>query len=91
MAELKINVPEELKNKMAEFPEVDWTELGRKTIEFKLFELELSRSANMRRVLSEAISSKSRLSEKDADKIALDLGRKLKKGRFNELKKQGLV
>ncbi len=91
MAELKINVPEELKNKMEEFPEVDWTELGRKTIESKLFDLQLSRSVDMRRVLTEAISSKSKLDEKDADKFALELGRKIKKGRFKELKKQGLV
>lgn len=91
MAELKINVPEDLKNRMAEFPEVDWSELGRKTVEAKLFELQLSRSADMRRILAGAISSKSRLSEKDADKIALKLGRKIKKGRFKELKKAGLV
>ena len=53
--------------------------------------LQLSRSADMRRILAEAISSKSKMSEKEADKFALELGRKIKKGRFNELKKAGLV
>ena len=76
---------------MAEFPEVDWLELEKRMIESKLFELQLSRSAEMRRILVEAISSKSKLSEKGADKFALELGRKIKKGRFNELKKAGLV
>lgn len=91
MAELKIEVPEILKHKMAEFPEVDWSELERVAIETKLFELQLSRSAEMRRILVEAISSKSKLSEEDADKFAIELGRKIKKGRFKELKKAGLV
>jgi len=89
--DLKGEVAEELKCKMAEFPEVDWLDLERKMIESKLFELQLSRSADMRRILAEAISSKSKMSEKEADKFALELGRKIKKGRFNELKKAGLV
>ena len=91
MAELNLEVPDELMQKMAEFPEIDWPELERKAIESKLFELQLSRSAEMRRILVEAISSKSRLSEEEADKFALELGRKIKKGRFKELKALGLV
>lgn len=91
MAELKIEIPDELMHKIAEFPDIDWSELERKAIEFKLFELQLSRSADMRRILVEAISSKSKLSEAEADKFALELGRKIKKGRFKELKALGLA
>jgi len=91
MAELKVEIPEELTHKMAEFPDVDWSELERKAIEAKLFELQMSRSAEMRRILVEAISSKSNLLEEDADEFAVKLGRKIKKGRFNELKALGLV
>lgn len=91
MAELLVEVPEELKQRMAEFPEVDWSELERRAIELKLFELQLSKSAKMRQILVEAISSKSKLSEREADKFAVEFGRRIKKGRFKELRKMGLV
>lgn len=91
MGTLSISISEELKHKMSEFPEVDWADLEKKAIEAKLFELQILRSAEMRRILVEAISSKSKLSEEEADKFAVELGRKIKKGRFKELKKMGMV
>lgn len=91
MAGVAVRIPDELRQRMSEFPDVDWSEFEREAIETKLFELQLSRSAEMRRILSEAISSKGRLSEKEADRFAVELGRKLKKGRFKELKSMGLV
>lgn len=76
MAELKIEISDELEHKMLEFPEVNWSELEVRAIESKLFELQLSRSVEMRRILVEAISSKSKLSEEEADRFAVELGLK---------------
>jgi len=91
MAELIIEVPNELEERIKSFPTVNWMEVERKAIESKLFELELKRSADMRRILVEAISSKSELSEEEADKFAIELGRKIKKGRYKQLKSMGVV
>ena len=90
MPELKIRIPEELEREMEELPE-NWPEIALEAIKLKVFESHLSRSAGMRRILVEAISSKSKLSEEEADKFALELGSKIKKGRFKELKALGLV
>jgi len=86
-----ITLPEDLKHRIERFPDVDWQEVERKAIELKLFELELERSARMRRLLAEAIASKSVLSEEEADKFALELGDKIKMERLEELKSKGLV
>jgi len=86
-----ITLPEELKHRIERFPDVDWQEVERKAIELKLFELELERSEKMRRIVVESISSESGLSEEEADKFAVELGRKIKKGRFEQLKRMGLV
>jgi len=86
-----ITLPEELRQRIERFPDVDWEEVERKAIELKLFELELERSARMRRLLAEAIASKSVLSEEEADKFALELGDKIKMERLEELKSKGLV
>lgn len=41
--------------------------------------------------LSDKILKKSKLSEEEADKFAVELGRKMKRGRFERLKKAGWV
>ena len=87
----QITLPAELRHKIEEFPEVNWQDVERKAIELKLFELELKKSAKMRRILVEAIASKSKLSEEEADEFAVELGRRIKKGRFEELRSMGLV
>ncbi|NCN65496.1 MAG: hypothetical protein GW779_03975 [Candidatus Altiarchaeum hamiconexum] len=45
----------------------------------------------MRHIFVEAISSKSALSEKEADRVAIELGNKIKEDRLKELKAMGLV
>ncbi|RLJ02468.1 MAG: hypothetical protein DRP10_01240 [Candidatus Aenigmatarchaeota archaeon] len=90
MAEIVVEVPEELEKEIKEFPE-NWSEVALKAIKLKVFELELKRSAELRRLFVEAISSKSKLSEEEADKFAIELSRKMKRGRFEQLKKTGLV
>ena len=90
MAELKVIIPNELEREIKEFPE-NWSEVALKAIKLRAFELEIKRSAELRGVFVEAIASKSKLSEKEADKFAVELGRRIKKGRFEQLKKAGLV
>jgi len=91
MVELIIEVPDELGERIKSFPSVNWMDVERKAIESKLSELELKKSADMRRILVEVISSKSDLSEDGADKFAVELGRKIKKGRHRQLKSMGVV
>ncbi len=91
MAELIVKIPDELEERMRAFPTTDWQDIERKTIEYKLFELELKHSVELKRILVEAISSKSELSEEEADKFAVELGRKIKKGRYEKLKTMGVV
>lgn len=85
MAELKVIVPDELES------DLDWSEFIAKTIELKAFELELSKSNKLRLLLLKALTSKSKLSEKEAEKFAAELGNKIKEGRLNELKDKGLM
>ena len=89
MAELQLS--KESEDEIKEFPKVDWSKVAEEAIKARAFELRLSRSKELQKALLEAISSKSKLSEEEADKFAVELGRKIKKGRFAELKKMGLV
>lgn len=90
MGEIVIEVGGELEEEIKEFP-VDWSKIALEAIKSKAFELKLERSAELRKAFVEAIASKSKLSEREADKLAVELGRKMKKGRFEKLKKTGMV
>ena len=76
MAEISVKIPDELKKQIEE-SHIDVSPLVIESITN-----ELTRVLTLR-----AIASKSKLAEKDA----LELGRKLKSGRFAELKKRGLL
>ncbi len=76
MAELKIEIPDEL------------------DLELKEFKLDVSKTVTdsireelLRFLALKTIADKSKLTEKDA----VELGRKLKEGRFEKLKKKGLL
>jgi len=66
MTNITLSVPEELKRKMEQFPEINWSEVARQAIKDKASQLEFLRY----------FASKSRLTEKEA----LELGRKVNKG-----------
>lgn len=76
MAEIKVEIPDEL-NEKAKKLDLDVSKLVSKN----LIE-EITKRAAM-----ESITSKSELTERDA----LELGKKAKKGRHEELKKKGLI
>ncbi|MBI2084047.1 MAG: hypothetical protein HYT70_00295 [Candidatus Aenigmarchaeota archaeon] len=74
MANITLSVPEDLKRKMEQFPEINWSEVARQAIKERATQLAVLRD----------IASKSKLTEKDA----LELGRKINRGlakRYREL------
>ncbi len=66
MANVTLSVPEDLKKRMEQFPEINWSEVARQAISEKSAQLSVLKT----------IASKSKLTEKDA----LELGRKINKG-----------
>lgn len=66
MPTITLSVPEDLKQEMDEFKEMNWSEVARAAIREKVAQLAILKS----------ITAKSRLTEKDA----LEIGRKIRKG-----------
>ena len=71
MPTITLSVPEDLKHKMDESKEINWSEVARSAIKTKVSQLKILK----------AISSKSKLTDKDA----LDLGRKINKSLHERL------
>ena len=69
MVTLTLAVPEELKNKMDSFPEMNWSEVARQAFLQKLSDLEFLRE----------FKSKSKLTEQEALKLGRELSKKLAK------------
>ena len=74
MANVTLSIPEELKKKMEQFPEINWSEVARQAIKEKAVQLAVLKS----------IASKSKLTEKDALEIGRKINRVLAK-RYREL------
>lgn len=73
MPEIKIRIPEDLKRKMNEAEDVDWSKVARNAIRERSSQLALLKS----------LAAKSSMTEKDAG----ELGRKVKKGLHERYKK----
>jgi len=73
MPTITLSVPEELKKDMDESKEINWSEVARAAIKTKVAQLKILK----------AISSKSKLTEKDA----LELGRKINKSIHENIEK----
>lgn len=80
MPNVTVSVPEELKQELDKLPEVNWSEAIRNFLSEKV-----KRESFLRKL--DKMLEKSKLTEEDA----LELGRKIKKGRFEKLKQAGLV
>lgn len=92
MGTITLSVPDELKVKMDRTDWINWSSVARRAFAERLDDVEeLEHSTKIRRELVESVASKSRLSEEEADRFAVQLGREMKKGRFEKLKKLGLV
>lgn len=72
MANMTLSVPEKLHNEMTSHSEIKWSNIARKAFEKKIKELHWM----------DEVLSKSKMTEKDADKI----GHKLKAGIKNRFK-----
>lgn len=77
MPTVTLAVSKELKRTMEEFREMNWSEVAREAIRQKLAQL----------ALFKAIVSKSKLSEKEAEAFALQLGKKMNRSMHEKLKK----
>ncbi|MDP3728619.1 MAG: hypothetical protein Q8R18_04160 [bacterium] len=80
MVSVTLSIPEEIKKKMENFDEVNWSGLIRKTIIEKTKELEWKQNMLKRLKAGEEISE-----------WALELQKKARKDRYNTLKKKGLI
>lgn len=80
MVSVTLSVPQEVKEKMEKFPEINWSGFIRKAIEEKT--KEMSWKEELFRKLKD---------EEDIDDWAVKLQRASRKGRYEELKKKGLI
>ena len=80
MPNITLSVTDELKREMDSMPELNWSESVREFLSEKV-----KRAALLKKL--DKMLENSELTEKDA----LELGRKIKKGRFEKLKQAGLV
>lgn len=80
MVSVTLSIPEDIKKKMEQFDEINWSGLIRKTIIEKTKELEWKQE--MLKKLKE---------EEEITEWAVKLQRKARKGRYNLLKKKGFL
>lgn len=80
MVSITLSVPQEVKEKMDKFSEINWSGLIRKTI------LEKTDELSWREEMLQKLKGEQGLND-----WAVSLQRKARKGRFNELKKRGLI
>lgn len=78
MPTITLSVSEELKREMDESPEMNWSEVARAAIREKVSHLKLLKS----------IVSKSKLTEEEALKLSIELGRKVNKAMHERFKKE---
>ena len=74
MVSITLSVPEEIRKKMKEYDEINWSGLVRKTIEKKI--KEISWKEEMLKQLEE---------EKEFTNWTIEMGKKAKRGRFKRL------
>ncbi len=80
MPTITLSVSDELKKEMDSFKDINWSEVTREMLKDKIERLKLLKDVD-------EMLKDSKFTEEDA----LRLGMKVKKGRFKELKKLGLV
>ena len=80
MTSITLSVPEEIRKLMKRFPEVNWSGFIRKSIEEK------ARNLETKEELLKQLEG-----EKDFNEWAVELQKISRKGRFEQLKKRGLI
>lgn len=69
MVTMTLSVPNELRDKMETFPEINWSEVARQAFNQKISDLEFLRK----------FKSKSKFTDEDASKLGTEVSRKLAK------------
>jgi len=80
MVSITLSVPSDVKKTMNEFNEINWSGFVRKCI------LEKTKTLNWKKEMLDKWNK-----EKEITDWTVELGRKAKKGRFDELKKKELI
>lgn len=80
MVSITLSVPNEVKDVMNKFDEVNWSGFVRKCI------IEKTQELKWKEKMLEKLNK-----EKEMTGWAVELGREAKKNRFNELKRKGLI
>ncbi len=75
MAIMSVSIPDELKDKMGQFDEINWSAVARRAFEEKVKQAEIIKT----------IVSKSKLSQQDADEIARKIDSEVSR-RFRSMK-----
>lgn len=91
MGTITLSVPDKLKQDMSKTDWINWSSVARRAFAATLEDVEQLKRLREARAVVESVASKSRLSEEEAGRFAVELGREMKKGRFEKLKKLGLV
>ena len=78
MTTITLSVPEDIKKQMKQFPQVNWSAIARDALN-----KELKRQQRLNQI-------KQQVSQEDSE-WAINMGRKLKSGRAQELMKRGLI
>jgi hypothetical protein len=78
MVSITLSVPEEIRKKMRQFDEINWSGLVRKTIEKKVYEL--SWKEEMLKQLKE---------QEKFEPEAIEIGNKIKKSMWKQYQKEG--
>ena len=79
MGTLSVSVPDDLREQMVQLDEINWSAVARKAFEEKIKEIEFLRN----------IAKKSKLTDKDADEIAIKINKGMAK-RFKVMPSKNL-
>ena len=80
MTSVTVSIPEDIRRKMKEFPEINWSGVVRKIIENKVNELSWKQ-----KLLSQLKK------EEKFTNWTVEIGKKMKENRLKELKKKGII
>lgn len=82
MVSITLSIPEEIRKKMKQFPEINWSALVRKLLEEKIKQLSLKQ---------ELLAKLKEEKESGFTDWTLDAGRRLKEDEVKKLRREGLL
>ena len=86
MAELVVNIPDELAHEIKGM-HVNWQDVALEAVKSRAFELKIEKSRKLRHLLFKALVSESKMTDADA----MELGRDINGSMLKDLKNKGLI